>query len=296
MALLSVFVVLDPVLIAANCLTSLDHRSWYLLQMVKNNCCKGLRKMQHTPGTYPRPSTTFFEGNPFICILGYLGYVPGVCWNFLRGILSTTGILHDCFLLTLDETTKGILRDATYQAINSQLLGQATNRNHPKFLWKKETARPLWDETTKLEDECFSQKKYVNFPRNIVTEDVCGKSYVTDLKYWCFGGDPKMFGLSWGFTMELNIFYYISSSTILTLIDFTISLWVVLMFLLLLLLLCCIIVVLLLVILLYMIYLKYLEYHHTYRAPTTRHTSTLLIMIHQGKPPSIALLQVDKLY
>ena len=44
-----------------------------------------LRKLQHTPGTYPRPSTTCSWRKSFhICSLGYLGYVPGVCWNFLR--------------------------------------------------------------------------------------------------------------------------------------------------------------------------------------------------------------------
>ena len=45
-----------------------------------------LRKLQHTPGRYPRPeSQAVYEGNPFICcISGYLGYVLGVCWKFLR--------------------------------------------------------------------------------------------------------------------------------------------------------------------------------------------------------------------
>ena len=38
------------------------------------------RKFQHTPLTYPRPSAhLFMEDN-----LPYQGYVPGICWNFLR--------------------------------------------------------------------------------------------------------------------------------------------------------------------------------------------------------------------
>ena len=47
------------------------------------------RNLQHTPGTYPRPSTTCLWRKSFhICILGYLGYVPGVCWDFLRQMSS----------------------------------------------------------------------------------------------------------------------------------------------------------------------------------------------------------------
>ena len=43
-----------------------------------------LRKLQQTPGTYPRPSTTCLWRKSFhVCVLGYLGYVPRVCWKFL---------------------------------------------------------------------------------------------------------------------------------------------------------------------------------------------------------------------
>ncbi len=46
---------------------------------------ESLRKLQQTPGTYPRPSTTCLWRKSFhICILGYLESVPGACWNFLR--------------------------------------------------------------------------------------------------------------------------------------------------------------------------------------------------------------------
>ena len=44
-----------------------------------------LRKLQQTPGTYPRPSTTcWWRKSCHICILGYLGSVPEICWIFLR--------------------------------------------------------------------------------------------------------------------------------------------------------------------------------------------------------------------
>ena len=44
-----------------------------------------LRKLQQTPRTYPRPSTTcLWRKSLHICIFGYLGSVPGVCWIFLR--------------------------------------------------------------------------------------------------------------------------------------------------------------------------------------------------------------------
>ncbi len=50
--------------------------------------CVILRKLQQTHGTYPRPSTTcLWRKSLHICFLGYLGSVPGVCWNFLRVIL-----------------------------------------------------------------------------------------------------------------------------------------------------------------------------------------------------------------
>ena len=43
------------------------------------------KRLQQTPGTYRRPSTTCLWRKSFhVCILGYLGYVPGVCWNFPR--------------------------------------------------------------------------------------------------------------------------------------------------------------------------------------------------------------------
>ena len=42
-----------------------------------------LWKFQRIPGTYPTPSTTRLK-SVHICILGYLRFVPGVCWNFLR--------------------------------------------------------------------------------------------------------------------------------------------------------------------------------------------------------------------
>ncbi len=39
-----------------------------------------LRKFQQTPGTYPSPSTTcLWRTSFYVCILGYLGSVPGVC-------------------------------------------------------------------------------------------------------------------------------------------------------------------------------------------------------------------------
>ncbi len=43
-----------------------------------------LRKLQQTTGTYPRPSTTCLW-NPWKSFhIFFKGYVPGVCWNFLR--------------------------------------------------------------------------------------------------------------------------------------------------------------------------------------------------------------------
>ena len=49
-----------------------------------------LRKLQQTHGTYPRPSTTcLWRKSLHICVLGYLGSVPRVCWNFLRNIYFT---------------------------------------------------------------------------------------------------------------------------------------------------------------------------------------------------------------
>ena len=43
------------------------------------------REPQHTPGTYPRPSTTcWWRKSCHICILGYLGSAPRVCWKILR--------------------------------------------------------------------------------------------------------------------------------------------------------------------------------------------------------------------
>ena len=43
-------------------------------------------KFQHTPGSYPKqPSTTcFWRKSSHFCILGYLGYIPGVCWEFFK--------------------------------------------------------------------------------------------------------------------------------------------------------------------------------------------------------------------
>ncbi len=44
------------------------------------------RPLEHTPDPKNPP---VYEGNPFhICILGYLGYVPRVCWDFLRSTCS----------------------------------------------------------------------------------------------------------------------------------------------------------------------------------------------------------------
>ena len=43
-----------------------------------------LRKFQHTPGgTYHEPLKEILH---FLGLLGYLGYVPGVCWNFLTSV------------------------------------------------------------------------------------------------------------------------------------------------------------------------------------------------------------------
>ena len=42
-----------------------------------------LRKFQHIPGTYPL-NTCLWRESFHIWTLGYMGYVPGVCWNFLR--------------------------------------------------------------------------------------------------------------------------------------------------------------------------------------------------------------------
>lgn len=54
-----------------------------------------LRKFQHTPGTHPRPLPVYdLEILSQICILGYLGDVPAVCWNFLR-----SNILDDLYYL-----------------------------------------------------------------------------------------------------------------------------------------------------------------------------------------------------
>ena len=50
-----------------------------------------VRQLQHTPGipwehTKKTLIHLFYEGNPFIFYFlgGYLGYVPGLCWNVLR--------------------------------------------------------------------------------------------------------------------------------------------------------------------------------------------------------------------
>ena len=44
-----------------------------------------LRIFQHTPGTYPRPSTTCLWSNSLhLRVWGCLGYAPGVCWASLR--------------------------------------------------------------------------------------------------------------------------------------------------------------------------------------------------------------------
>ncbi len=52
------------------------------------------RKFQQTPGTYPRPFTTCLWRDSFIFgLLGYLGYVPGVCWNFLRKFQFLIGFI-----------------------------------------------------------------------------------------------------------------------------------------------------------------------------------------------------------
>ena len=43
------------------------------------------RIFQHTPGTYPRPSTNSLWRNSFhLGVWGGLGYAPGVCWGSLR--------------------------------------------------------------------------------------------------------------------------------------------------------------------------------------------------------------------
>ena len=59
------------------------------------NLLKISKKIQHTFGTYPTPSIQWF-GNPFISksILGYLEYVPVVCWNFLKNSTVTHTHTH----------------------------------------------------------------------------------------------------------------------------------------------------------------------------------------------------------
>lgn len=61
-----------------------------------------LRKLQQNPkGRYARPSTTCLWRTSFhMCILGYVGYVPGVCWNFLR-IASLVGWVYMIFEIPL---------------------------------------------------------------------------------------------------------------------------------------------------------------------------------------------------
>ena len=57
-----------------------------------------LRKLQQIPGTYPRPSTTCLWRTSLhifhICIFGYLGSVPGVCWSSLRPYQLVRDFFH----------------------------------------------------------------------------------------------------------------------------------------------------------------------------------------------------------
>ena len=61
-------------------LTSLVFFVWFFCLS-----CKNLREPQHTPGAYPRhPQSPKWKEFLHKLLLGGLGYVPGVCWKFLR--------------------------------------------------------------------------------------------------------------------------------------------------------------------------------------------------------------------
>ena len=64
------------VLWTKSCLEILQNVAWILK-----------KKIQHTPGTYPRLQTNSLWRNSFhLRVWGCLGYAPGVCWCSLRWI------------------------------------------------------------------------------------------------------------------------------------------------------------------------------------------------------------------
>ena len=46
-----------------------------------------LRIFQHTPGSYPKPSTSLWRNSFHLGVWACLGYAPGVCWGSLRSVV-----------------------------------------------------------------------------------------------------------------------------------------------------------------------------------------------------------------
>ena len=64
------------------------------------------RIFQHTPGTYPRPSTICLWRNSFhLRVWGCLGYAPGVCWGSLRIYEGIVDLAVENYMLTFLENT-----------------------------------------------------------------------------------------------------------------------------------------------------------------------------------------------
>ena len=82
---------------------------WYIT--IRYQCSLNLRQLQHTPGTYPRLSNIcLWMKSLHICTLRYMGYVPGVCWNFCRlskPSAAKTRVLLYLLQATLKRTPQG---------------------------------------------------------------------------------------------------------------------------------------------------------------------------------------------
>ena len=89
-----------------------------------------LREPQHTPGAYPRlPQTPKWKEFLHKLLVGGLGYVPGVCWKVLRGILLMAEI--QMAMAAMAET----LSELVTKAIN--IFQQVLNPKRPFCWWKK---------------------------------------------------------------------------------------------------------------------------------------------------------------
>ena len=82
---------------------TLMYLSWFIHHIVRMILlpnivanCRFPRIFQHTPGTYPRPSTNSLWRNSFhLGVWGCLGYAPGVCWGSLRRLFFfTKQVIH----------------------------------------------------------------------------------------------------------------------------------------------------------------------------------------------------------